>query len=118
MAFGSVDEHGIAVWDEAGEEGLEIAADVRVGILLNQQGSGSVTEMKGKESVLKPFFGNPISDIVGNFVKTPAAGGNANFIKRLEHDEIRPLPRSRSDSQIRPSAIMVCSRLPFDRRAF
>ena len=36
-AFGGMDEHRIAVGHETFEEGLKIAADIRVGIFLNQQ---------------------------------------------------------------------------------
>ena len=37
IAFSGVNEHRIAVWNEAAEEGFEIAANIRVGIFLNEQ---------------------------------------------------------------------------------
>jgi len=37
VAFGRVDEHAVAVRDETGEEGFEVAADVGVGIFLNEK---------------------------------------------------------------------------------
>jgi len=37
VAFGGVDEHAVAVRDETGEEGFKVAADVGVGIFLNEK---------------------------------------------------------------------------------
>ncbi len=37
VAFGGVHEHAVAVGNEAGEEGFEIAADVRVGVFLDEE---------------------------------------------------------------------------------
>ena len=36
LAFGGVNEHGVAIGYEAGEESFEVATDIRVGIFLNQ----------------------------------------------------------------------------------
>ena len=37
VAFGGVDEHAVPIGDEAGEEGFEVAADVRVGVFLDEE---------------------------------------------------------------------------------
>jgi hypothetical protein len=74
IAFGCMNEHGVAIGDKAGEEGFQIAADVRIGILLNQQGGGSVSEMESKKTVLEAFFGNPLGEVIGDFVKAAATG--------------------------------------------
>ena len=37
VAFGGVDEHGVAVRYKAGEESFEVATDIGIGIFLNQE---------------------------------------------------------------------------------
>jgi len=74
IAFGGMDEHAVAVGDEAGEEGFEVAADVGIGVFLDEQRGGGVAEMEGEETVLKAFFGKPVGDVISDFVEAAAAG--------------------------------------------
>jgi hypothetical protein len=39
-------ENPVAVVHQSGKEGFEIAPDIRVGILLDQEGSGRVADMQ------------------------------------------------------------------------
>ena len=73
VAFGGVDEHGVAVRGDAGEESFKVAADVRVSIFLDEKGGGGVTEVESQEAVLKTFLGQPVGDGVGDFVEAAAA---------------------------------------------
>ena len=41
--------------------------------------------MQSEEPVLKSFFGEPLGDVVGDFIEATAAGRDAKFVKRLEH---------------------------------
>jgi len=41
--------------------------------------------MQGQQAVLKTFLGNPIGDVIGDFVEAAAASRDAQFVKRLEH---------------------------------
>src|SRR5215831_9342925 len=56
VAFGGVDEHAVAVGYKAGEEGLEIATDIWVGIFLDEERGRGVTEVEGEKAVLKAFL--------------------------------------------------------------
>jgi hypothetical protein len=85
VAFGGVDEHAVAVGDEAGEESFEVAADVGIGVFLDEQRGGGVTEVEGQKAVLKAFLGEPVRNVVGDFVEAAAAGLDAKFVERLEH---------------------------------
>src|SRR6185295_8773890 len=52
LAFRRVLKKWIAVANEARKESLEVSADVRVCIFLDQQGRGSVPDMKCNEAAL------------------------------------------------------------------
>src|SRR5687768_4633371 len=45
--FGGVDEEAVAVWNDAGHEGFEVAANIGVGVFLNEQGGGGVANVEG-----------------------------------------------------------------------
>jgi len=45
-----------------------------------------VAEVESEEPVLKTFFGEPIGEVVSDFVKAAAAGRDAKFVERLEHE--------------------------------
>ena len=83
VAFRGVNEHAVAIRHEAGEEGFQVAADVGVSVFLNEERGGGVAEMESKESVLKIFFGQPVGDVVSDFVEAAAAGLDTKFVKRL-----------------------------------
>jgi hypothetical protein len=88
FAFGSVDEKRVAIGDEPGEEFFEIAADIRVGILLDEEGGRGMAEMKGEEAVLQVVFGEPRGDFVREFIEAATASGDAQFVKGLaEHNK-------------------------------
>jgi len=85
VAFGGMNEYAVAVGDEAGEECFEVAADVGIGVFLDEQGSGGVTEMQRDKAVQETFLRKPIGNVVSDFVKAAAAGRDAQFMKGLEH---------------------------------
>ena len=87
VAFGGVDEECIAIGNEPREERLEIAPHVRVGVLLNEQRSGSVAQMQREQTVLKIIFGEPRRDFIGELVKTTATGGQREFVECLAQHE-------------------------------
>ena len=44
-----------------------------------------MAEVESEKPVLKAFLGEPVGDVVGDFVEAPTAGRDAKFVKRLEH---------------------------------
>jgi len=39
LSFGGMLEERVSVWDQTGEESLQVAANLQVGVFLDQQGS-------------------------------------------------------------------------------
>lgn len=73
VAFGGVDEHRVAVGNEAGEKGFEITANVWIGIFLNEERGGGVSEVQCQQTVLETLLREPIRDAVGDIVEASAA---------------------------------------------
>src|SRR5262245_212853 len=57
IAFRSVDEQRVAVGHKTREEGFQVAADIGVGIFLNQKRGGGMPEVEGEEAGLEAGFG-------------------------------------------------------------
>jgi hypothetical protein len=85
IAFGGVDEEGIAIANEAGEEGFEVAADVGVGVFLDEERGGSVLEVEGQEAVAALMGAEPLFDGGGEIGEAAAAGGDGEFVEVLVH---------------------------------
>jgi len=80
IALGGVNEKWVAVGNEAGEEGFQIAPDIGVGIFLNEERGGGVAEVESDEAGLKAVFGEPGGDLVGEVVEAAAAGGDGQLV--------------------------------------
>jgi hypothetical protein len=79
IAFGGVNEEWVAVLHQAGEISLEVATDVGVGVLLDQQRGGSVPEVQRDQAAFEIIFPRPFGDFVREFVQAAPAGGDGDF---------------------------------------
>src|SRR4051812_35757649 len=52
IPFSIMNKKAVAIGDQPGKERFEVAANVRIGIFLNQERSGSVPKMKRQQSCL------------------------------------------------------------------
>ncbi len=87
-AFAGVDEEAVAVGDEAGHEGVEVAADVGVRVFLDEEGGGGVADLQGAEAVLQ-FGGREFPlGLSREFDEAAAVRPDLDFNKRLFHGAV------------------------------
>jgi hypothetical protein len=73
------------------KECLEIRADLRRGVLLNEQPGGSVPAEQGQQPGLHPTGPQPTRNIVRNLDKASARGRNPKYVGELMHVGCPPL---------------------------
>src|SRR3954470_12453264 len=92
--LGRVNEEAIAIGDKPGHEGFEVAADVGVGVFLDEKGGGGVGGLKGGGGVADLKCAETVVDFgarefafnfVGKFVEATAVRLNFQFAERLFH---------------------------------
>ena len=83
LPFGGVQKQSVTVRDQAFEEGIQVASNIRVGILLHQKRSRSVNDLQSQQTRLKPILGNPSLDLVCKFIKTTPASLDSDFLQSL-----------------------------------
>ncbi len=74
VALRRVHKHWIAVWHEPLEECLQVPAHVGIRILLNEERSGCMADMKGQQSVLAAVLGKPPVHLVGALIQPAPMG--------------------------------------------
>ena len=72
-------EQRIAPRNQAGKESLQIPLNLRVGVLLNQQGRRCVAHVQRQQSLGDPTVLYPGSDFTGEIVQAPSAGAQGEF---------------------------------------
>lgn len=80
VAFSRVHKHRISITYQPVEKGLQVTANIRVRILLNQQRGRSVPNLQGDQAVVEAFPRNPITDLLGEFIKTASAGRDSKLV--------------------------------------
>jgi len=75
IAFGCVNEQFVAVRDESVEKSFEVAANIRVGIFLNDERGRGMADMKSNQAGLKLLFRDPRGNLVREFIKSTASRG-------------------------------------------
>ena len=86
LALGGVLEDRIAIRHKAGEEFLEVAADIRVGIFLDDNGGGGVLDVQGHLPGFDSALVEERGHFAGEFVEAAPAGGDGDFVLGLaEH---------------------------------
>jgi hypothetical protein len=83
-----VNEEAIAVGDKPGHEGFEVAADVGVGVFLDEKGGGGVPDLKCAETVVDFGAREFAFNFVGKFVEAAAVRLNVQFGERLFHVKV------------------------------
>jgi hypothetical protein len=102
-------EERVAVRCKAGEEALQVAANLGVGILLDEQRGGSVPEVKRGEAGLQTCLADERCDLTGHIGEPPAARGDGEFVEGLaEHGE----GRSRIKIRIKSRSVRGVGRRP------
>ena len=87
-ALGGVDEEAVAVGNDFRHEGFEVAADIRVGIFLDEERCGGVLDVEGAEAVLKFGAREFTFDLVGEVNETSAVCLDLDFRERLFHFDV------------------------------
>jgi len=107
----AVAEECVAVRDKAGEKALEIAANIRIGILLYDEARGCMAHEEGKETNFHGALRAPSSDRPSDINETPAVGVEekcgielAKHRRRIDLDG-SPLSIAASDCLRRCSAL-------------
>ena len=85
--------HGVGIevvvlGDKAAEEGFEISDDIGVGVFLDEQRGGGVSEEDGEEAFLDAETLDPGAGLSGDFVETLAAGWNGDLAGELPHESM------------------------------
>src|SRR5689334_23644357 len=83
VPFRSVNEHGIAIFHKTRKECVQIAANIRVGVLLDQQRGGSVEDMQREQALLKMIVRHPTLDLAGKLVKSASLCGDFQLVRKL-----------------------------------
>src|SRR5262245_23937171 len=78
-------KEGVPIRHEAGKEPFEVAPHFGVGILLNQQGSGRVLQMKCDQAVVEARILDEFLDGISNFGETASWGRQGEFMEALLH---------------------------------
>ena len=87
VTLGRVDEHLVAVGDKLLKKGFEVAAYVRIGILLNEQRRGSVLQVECRETRLQTAFRDKFFNTPRELVEAASASRNIQFVNTLsQHD--------------------------------
>ena len=79
-ALAGVLEERVAIRGEPGEEALQVAADFRVGVFLDEQRSGGVPEMQRGEAGLQAGLAHAGGDFMGDFSEAAAARGDDKLV--------------------------------------
>jgi len=85
VALGGVDEKPVAIRHQTGEECLEIAPDVGVGVFLDEERGRRVPKEQRQQAVAEAVLRNPALDLPGHRVKAAAAGADTQFVSNLAH---------------------------------
>ena len=85
--------HGVGVelvvlGDKAAEEVFEISDDIGVGVFLDEQRGGGVSEEDGEEAFLNAETLDPGAGLSGDFVETLTAGWNGDLAGELPHESM------------------------------
>ena len=72
-----VHKERVAIRRQSREETLQIAAHIRVGILLNQQRGRCMFDMQREQTVLRAILRNPPGYLVGDFVQAAPSGADS-----------------------------------------
>jgi hypothetical protein len=68
VTFRRVDENRVTIAHETGEKTFEIPPDIRIRILLDQQGRGGMSQMQRDEAVVEIVFCDPAGYVIGEFL--------------------------------------------------
>ena len=98
IAFGRMNEKRIAIRNKPGEEFLEIASHIRIGIFLDEQRGRSMAKVQSKETLIESVFGEPRCHLLSQFIEAASARGNVEFMEGLAHDEANET-KSRNESK-------------------
>ena len=88
---------------QAFKKRLEIRADVRGRVFLNQQSGRGVPAKQGQEAGLHSAGLKPIEDVTGHLDEPAAAGGNSKSIDELAHGVARAPPPVWGHDRIGPA---------------
>ena len=86
--FHGVGVEAVVLGDKAAEEGFEISDDIGVGVFLDQQRGGGVSEEDGEEAFLDAETLDPGAGLSGDFVETLTAGWNSDLTGELPHESM------------------------------
>ena len=73
------------IGDEPGKKGIQIAADIGVGILLDQKRGRGVQEMQGQQPVAKLAGEDVLANVPGDIHQAATTGGDGELVKGLAH---------------------------------
>lgn len=84
------------------EEGLEVGANVRRGVLLNEQSGRCVPAKQGQQAGVQAVRAEPIQDVARDLDKSAAAGGDRKTIDELPHldNRCRRVDRSLGNTSV------------------
>ena len=85
IAFSSMAEQGGTIGHEASKECFEVAADIGVGVFLDQERGGGVADMKGEQASLERVAGDPGPDLIRDFIETATTGGDFELVLEVTH---------------------------------
>ena len=95
--FFCVLKNRITVRHEPGKKALEIVANFRICIFLDQEGSRRVLDVEREQPCLYPGRADPPQHVLCERVKTRACGAHDELFDRLSQDKRSvPLPTTRS----------------------
>ena len=76
VTFGRVDKKPVAIRNQAAEKSLQIAPDIRVRILLDEERSGGVAQMQRQQAGLALVLRQPIGRVSSHFIEAAPASAN------------------------------------------
>ena len=94
-AFGGVPVKLGLLGHQPGEEIIQIGGYVRVGVLLNQQGRGSMLAKKVQQPGLDMLCADPGLDLAREIIQAFAVRSNLDLMRELSHSTVTLLARLR-----------------------
>ena len=83
ITFAGVPENRVAIRRKPREETFQVTAHIGVGVFLDQQGRGSVTQMKRSQAGFEILLPQQFSHLVSKFIKAPASCMNRHLPQAL-----------------------------------